>query len=183
MVKNVYLKRNLDYRVIKKAIAIMSIGIIVGVNNVNAYASTELNSNDYLSKYSYSNEMAYDAYVITEDIMKEYETLLEMYYEKGIIIDISIEEFAELYEKNQLSEILDYVVEEKLYENNNIYNGGSEVSTVSSRSSDVDRYYFNTGTARPSDCYYDKYDLLDVVRMGDLIHEHQGGGILLRDIL
>lgn len=47
--------------------------------------------------------------------------------------------------------------------------------TYSSSSGGGSKYYYNTGTTCPSQANYSKYNLLDVVKKGDVIYEANGG--------
>ena len=49
-------------------------------------------------------------------------------------------------------------------------------NTRSSSSSGGSTYYYNTGFSCPSQATYSKYNLLDVVKKGDVIYEANGGG-------
>lgn len=49
-------------------------------------------------------------------------------------------------------------------------------TTRSSSSSGGSTYYYNTGFSCPSQATYSKYNLLDVVKKGDVIYEANGGG-------
>lgn len=161
---------------IRKGMAIVTMVICVGlyVQSTYAYHNTErriysIREDNYAPAYYgliQSGIVSKDDYEDLkgfEKIEEAYRLYITQYYEKGLVLDISIEEFEELYRMDGLDKLKEYVYE--------IENYG--ISTLSSSSST--KYYYNTGSNMPSQCSYSKYRLLSVVKKGDFIYEPVGG--------
>lgn len=177
MLKSHLLKEKLKY--VKGAIIILQALLLTTANVQITYADSNIpsiknnrvrNEGGYkignLINIRINNKNNYDSSV--EEIERLYESTVVMYYEQGECLDISIEDFTDLYNSHCLYKLEEYVTE---FESKSL-----AISTYSSGSSSGDSpYYYNTGKNGHSKSSYSKYDLLTQLKKGDHIYEANGG--------
>lgn len=99
------------------------------------------------------------------DFRTAYENIMLYADENNIKLDMSYDDFLSSYSGQSIE---DY--EQSFY---SILVSPSVRSRSSSSGSN--KYYYNTGTSCPSSATYKKYNLLNVVKKGDVIYEANGG--------
>lgn len=94
---------------------------------------------------------------------ESYQKVLQAARDYDVPIDMSFEEYKEQYtpEYGSYEQYAERYIE--LFEKD------------SSRSSGGDKYYYDTGTSCPTEAAYNKYNLLNIVKKGDIIFEAAGG--------
>lgn len=132
-------------KIVKKIMSIFISGLMVVGISTTAFAS-ETDSNNAL-RIAYDNIISYTN-------------------ENGIEFDMTFDEFLSNYEGQSVQ---DY--EESFYE----ILIPETPATRSSSSGGGSTYYYSTGTTCPSKATYSKYNLLSVVKKGDIIYEAAGG--------
>ena len=92
-----------------------------------------------------------------------YEQVVAYAKENNIELGMSFDDFVNNYDGQPIEE---YV---------NAYYSVLQPESAAVRSSGGSKYYYNTGTSCPSQANYNKYNLLSVVKKGDVIFEANGG--------
>lgn len=115
-----------------------------------------LSSNVVVFANSNSNDISF---------YESYKKVLQVAQNYNIPINMSFEEYKEQYtpEYGSYEQYAEAYIE--LFEAN----------VNSERSSGGDKYYYDTGTTCPVEATYDKYNLLDIVKKGDIVFEAAGG--------
>lgn len=100
-----------------------------------------------------------------KDLRIAYEELLAHAGENNIELGMSFDDFVNNYDGQPIKDYLNayYSVLQP------------EPAELRSSSGGGSKYYYNTGTSCPSQANYDKYNLLSVIRKGDVIFEANGG--------
>lgn len=107
----------------------------------------------------------------TEDIeiVEAYRYVMTYAQDNSIPLDMSFETFIQEYEDGNYTNVDEYVA---------VYHDILEVSEntlITPYSSGGDKWYYNTGTSLPQKADYSEYNLLNVVKKGDIIYEANGG--------
>lgn len=105
-----------------------------------------------------------------EQLVKAYENVMYYAYEKGIILDLSLETFIQEYEDSNCPNVNKY---EKMYYDILLENQPD--TNISLAFVGDGKWYYNTGTSLPNPANYSKYNLLNVLKKGDIIYEKKGG--------
>lgn len=92
-----------------------------------------------------------------------YDNIISYTNENGIEFDMTFDEFLSEYDGQSVQEYEESFYEVLLPESPATRSGGGST------------YYYNTGTTCPSKATYTKYNLLSVVKKGDIIYEAAGG--------
>lgn len=100
------------------------------------------------------------------DLQIAYQNVILYARAHGISLEMSYDDFLSSYNGQSVE---DY--EKSFY---TIFVSPTEQSRSSS-SSGSNKYYYNTGTTCPTSATYSKYNLLNVVKKGDIIYEANGG--------
>ena len=104
----------------------------------------------------------------SQELLSAYTKLCEYISANNISADISLETFANEYVAGNYSSLENYL---------NAYYSllvvPSEVSSENTRGDDS--WYYNTGTVLMDEPNYDTYNLLNVVAVGDILYEDEGG--------
>lgn len=103
--------------------------------------------------------------VISLEIEEKYREIVTEFYEKGINLDISLEEYADLINQGKK-------INYNKYTSKNKNSSDAEISLYSSGS---DKYYYDTGTSCPAQVDYTGTRLLAMVSAGDIVYEDNGG--------
>lgn len=99
-----------------------------------------------------------------EDMEQAYKNVINYANNNGIDIGMTFADFVGNYNGQDIGEF-----EEIFYSTMNV-----DSSSVSPASSGGNTYYYNTGNTRPAETNYSKYNLLDIVKKGDIIYEANG---------
>lgn len=98
----------------------MQLCVLVGTSTLTTYAeqwddkANEKVQNEIVVSYNQQIMENVDIeYMILREVENEYIKLVEMYYESGKYLDISIEDFEELYNSNSLGTVEEYVIEQE----------------------------------------------------------------------
>ncbi len=101
-----------------------------------------------------------------DNLQVAYDNVTAHATENGINLDMTFKDFLSSYNGQSATEYENYFYEVLSVPDIQIY---------SSSSSGGNTYYYNTGTTCPSQATYSKYNLLNVVKKGDIIYEANGG--------
>lgn len=100
-------------------------------------------------------------------LKEAYQTLIEYGKQNGVPLDITQETFELEYYQSGYDNVDEYI---------KVYYGLIEPQTgIYARSSKGSKWYYDTGTSLPQKANYSKFNLLNVVQPGDIIHEAKGG--------
>lgn len=104
----------------------------------------------------------------SEEEREAYQEVSE-YLEQNHYEEVSLETFLECYEDSGYSSVQEYAlsIERTIDGENELYS--------SSPSSSADYWFYNTGTTLPQEPDYSKYNLLKVVKKGDIVFDAKGG--------
>lgn len=100
------------------------------------------------------------------ELMQAYEEVTEYAAALDIPLDLSLDTFISEYRAFDYSGISDYT---------DTYFKVLEKPEESLQSSGGDKWYSNTGTSLPQAADYSRYNLLNIVKKGDIIFEAKGG--------
>lgn len=101
-----------------------------------------------------------------DDLQVAYKNIMSYASEHDISLEMTYEDFLDSYTGRPIKEY-----EQSFYQ----ILVPHTIQSRSSSSSGSNKYYYNTGTTCPSSATYNKYNLLNVVKKGDLIFEANGG--------
>lgn len=109
----------------------------------------------------------------SEEMLAAYELLCEYIQSNDLPVDISLEMFYEGYTTEEYSSLDEYL--------NTYYDVLSDGIPFSSSDVDEDiKWCYNAGTTVYRKPNYSKYNLLDTVKAGDIIHEAKGGSTITK---
>lgn len=108
-----------------------------------------------------------DFFEASEEEREAYQEVSE-YLEQNHYEEVSLEKFLECYEDSEYSSIQEYALSIE-----RTIDGESELYS-SSPSSSADYWFYNTGTTLPQEPNYSKYNLLKVVKKGDIVYDANG---------
>ena len=136
-------------RFIKKSCSLVLAVAMVASLSVNAFASAPALQKDSSRK----------------TLKAAYEQVMSYASQNKIELDMSYDDFVSNYEGQPIKDYL------------NAYYSvlRPEAEGLQSSAGSGSKYYYNTGTSCPSQANYSKYNLLSVVKKGDLIFEANGG--------
>jgi len=101
-----------------------------------------------------------------QGLEEAYQNIITYAEENNIDLDMTYEDFLASYNGESAAEY-----EQMFYP---VFSAANP-NARSSSSSGSSKYYYNTGTTCPNSATYSKYNLLDVVKKGDIIFEANGG--------
>lgn len=105
----------------------------------------------------------------TQELLDAYEDFCKYIHLNNILVDVSVEEFYQEYEKGTYNSLNEYVQKCcALFESNRSESSGSTY-TIS-----VNNWYYNTGTKLKTVPDYSRYNLLQNVKAGDIIYQAKG---------
>ncbi len=104
---------------------------------------------------------------IRSDVEEQYREIIAKFYENGIQLDVSLEEYSEIAGGGSEFDYSEYIIEK----NENI-NSDTGIEAYSSGS---EKYYYNTGTSCPSRINYTGTRLLSMASAGSILYESGGG--------
>lgn len=102
------------------------------------------------------------------DMRTAYEDVMEYAEERGIDLGMTFHDFLSNYNGQSVQSYVQSYY--PVFSSPNVTNMDSVRSSGSGNT-----YYYNTGFFCPSEATYSKYNLLDVVKKGDVIYEAEGG--------
>ena len=110
-----------------------------------------------------------------EDILAAYESFCEYVSQNNLPVSVSVEVFSEGYQEDKYS--LDEYLQICINEASQFAGyGTANVSPSSAATSNDETWFYNTSTGLQQKPNYSKYNLLNIVQAGDIIHESEGGG-------
>lgn len=138
---------------------------VITADNDDAESEETIEINEVPVSESTDSNTTTPAY--SQELLAAYTQLCEYISINGISADISLETFANEYTTGSYSSLENYL---KAY-----YSLLSVPSEISENTRSDDSWYYNTGTVLMNEPNYETYNLLNVVAVGDILYEGEGG--------